>query len=284
MKQVKTVRECRAEIEAARNRGSRIGFVPTMGCLHGGHYSLVERAAEECDFVVVSIFVNPTQFEEGEDFESYPRRLEEDLAGCCERNVSLVFVPGVGEIYPDWPDAGSTTVSAGPIASFLCGESRPGHFDGVCRVVSILFNIIQPDAAYFGDKDYQQLLVIRKMARDLMMPVEIVGCPTVRENDGLAMSSRNTYLDDSRRNQAAGLYRSLVRAEETVRSGESDPGVIEAVVREVLAEVTPEGVIDYVSVCDPCTLEPVGNVKIPVLVAIAVRIGKARLVDHVVIE
>lgn len=283
MKTVTTVDEVRRETAAARAAGRRIGFVPTMGSLHEGHFSLMDAAAADCDYVVVSIFVNPTQFGEGEDLDAYPRSLRADTDGCAARGVSLLFVPGVEEIYPDWPETGLTTVSVGDLTSFLCGRSRPGHFAGVCTVVTILLNIVRPDAAYFGEKDYQQLLVIRRMVRDLKIPVSVVGCPTVRAEDGLALSSRNAYLAPDDRRRAAVLYTSLREAAGRIRGGRTDPREIEAEIRDRILDAAPAAAIDYVSVCDPETLRPIVSVGGPALIALAVRVGNARLIDHLIV-
>lgn len=283
MKTVTTVDEVRRETAAARAAGRRIGFVPTMGALHEGHFSLVDAAAADCDYVVVSIFVNPTQFGEGEDLDAYPRSRRADADGCAARGVSLLFVPGVDEIYPDWPETGPTTVSVGDLTSFLCGRSRPGHFTGVCTVVAILLNIVRPDAAYFGEKDYQQLLVVRRMVRDLHIPVSVVGCPTVRAEDGLALSSRNAYLAPDDRRRAAVLYAALQEAAERVREGGADPREIKAGIRGSIRDAAPAAAIDYVCVCDPETLRPLEQVDGPALIALAVRIGEARLIDHLIV-
>jgi pantoate--beta-alanine ligase len=283
VKVVKTVEEVRSQVSGARASGSRIGLVPTMGGLHRGHFSLVDRAVSQCDFVVVSIFVNPTQFGPGEDLEEYPRTLESDIAGCERSGASLVFVPPVEEIYPDWPEAGLTTVTVGGLTETMCGASRPGHFDGVCTVVGILFNIVRPDAAYFGDKDYQQSLVIRRMVRDLKMGVDIEVCPTIREQDGLACSSRNEYLDAEQRDQAPVLYASLSEAAQMIQRDHPGAGKVIEFLREKIESGAPAGRIGYIEVLDPESLAPVETTDCPVLVAIAVAFGRARLIDHVVV-
>jgi pantoate--beta-alanine ligase len=257
-------------------------LVPTMGALHEGHLSLCDRAREESresETVEVSIFVNPTQFGPGEDLDAYPRQVEEDLEACRSRGVDLVFVPRVEEIYH--PDA-STSVSEARLSSGLCGESRPGHFDGVCTVVSKLFNLFQPRAAVFGEKDYQQLAVIRRMVRDLNFPVHVVGSPTVREADGLAMSSRNAYLGKEERAEAPLIYRTLVEVRDAVEAGEvSTPEAAEARMRKQIGESSLAR-IDYVRVVHPDSLEALdsfGSHGYRLLAA--VFFGSTRLIDNV---
>mgnify|MGYP001336584999 CR=1 FL=1 len=269
----------RAAIAAARRAGRRIGFVPTMGYLHAGHLSLVEAARRDGTFVVVSIFVNPTQFGPHEDFERYPRDTAGDLRKCQEAGVELVFTPAVTEMYP--PDA-VTTLHVARLTDTLCGPCRPGHFDGVATIVAKLFNIVQPDVAYFGQKDAQQLAVIRRMVRDLDFPIEIVGCPIVREPDGLAMSSRNALLAPDERQRALGLYRALRAAQAAIVGGERAAAVIVSDIRRIVDEGRPTK-IDYISVVDPETLQPVSCIEKPVLVALAVRIGSTRLIDNLVL-
>ena len=257
-----------------------IGFVPTMGFLHEGHLSLVRRAREENDIVVVSIFVNPTQFGLNEDYESYPRDFERDVKLLKELNVDVVFHPPVEEMYPkDF----STYVEETKLSRYLCGKSRPGHFRGVCTIVTKLFNIVHPTRAYFGQKDAQQFRVIKRMVRDLNMDVELVECPIVREHDGLAMSSRNIYLSDDERVQALALYNSLKLAENLVKSGERDAGVVKSAMKEFLSRYDKVK-IDYVEIVDEETLEPVKHIEGKVIVAIACWVGKARLIDNVIVQ
>jgi len=257
-----------------------IGFVPTMGFLHEGHLSLVRRAREENDIVVVSIFVNPTQFGPNEDYESYPRDFERDVKLLKELNVDVVFHPPVEEMYPkDF----STYVEETKLSRYLCGKSRPGHFRGVCTIVTKLFNIVHPTRAYFGQKDAQQFRVIKRMVRDLNMDVELVECPIVREHDGLAMSSRNIYLSDDERVQALALYNSLKLAENLIKSGERDAGVVKSAMKEFLSRYDKVK-IDYVEIVDEETLEPVKHIEGKVIVAIACWVGKARLIDNVIVQ
>ncbi len=277
MRVVETIaqmREVRKELEGP------VGFVPTMGYLHEGHLSLVRRAREENKSVAVSIFVNPTQFGPKEDFKSYPRDTKRDLA-MLEPITDIVFMPSSQEMYPEDYDA---WVDIGTITEKLEGASRPGHFRGVSTVVAKLFNIVQPDKAYFGQKDAQQLLVIKKMAADLNMNLEVVACPTIREPDGLAMSSRNTYLNSHQREAATVLYRALNLAEKRWEQGERDAGEIRVEMTDLI-NMEPLANIDYVSIADVATLkETFHKIKPPVLVSMAVKIGKTRLIDNTVLE
>jgi pantoate--beta-alanine ligase len=280
MRTTQDIATTRAAVAEARRQGRRIGFVPTMGYLHAGHLALVEAARRAGTWVVVSIFVNPTQFGPSEDFERYPRDTTGDLRQCERAGVELVFMPSVREMYP--PDA-TTHVHVAQLTETLCGPCRPGHFDGVTTVVAKLFNIVQPDAAYFGQKDAQQLAVIRRMTRDLDFPIEIVGCPTVREPDGLAMSSRNALLAPDERSRALVLHRALDAARRLVARGERDAAALTAAMQAIVAEGRPAGV-DYLSIVDAATLQPVARLERPVLVALAVRIGRTRLIDNVLID
>jgi pantoate--beta-alanine ligase len=277
MKVIETIDEMRAE--RGRIHGS-VGFVPTMGYLHEGHLSLVRQARAENITVIVSIFVNPSQFGPEEDFEAYPRDTERDLQLLEKENVRLVFMPGAGEMYP--PDFGAW-VDVDKVSVELEGEVRPGHFRGVATVVCKLFNIVQPDRAYFGQKDAQQLVVIKKMASDLNMGLEIVAVPTVREPDGLAMSSRNTYLTKEERQAAVVLWKALCLVRGQWSNGENDAAVLR---REMtsLIQREPFANIDYVSVADPDTLEELDTVGDRALVSLAVRIGKTRLIDNTILE
>lgn len=251
-----------------------------MGALHAGHLSLIEAAKRDGTFVAVSIFVNPTQFGPNEDLEAYPRDEAGDLAACERMGVDLVFIPAVGEMYAS---AAATKVHVSGLTETLCGAHRPVHFDGVTTIVTKLFNIIQPDAAYFGQKDAQQLAVIRRMTRDLDLPIEIVGCPTVREPDGLAVSSRNAYLDPAQREQATCLCRALNEAQARIEGGETDPAVVIGALRQIVDQAGP-AVVDYISVVDPESMQPVPRIERPVLVAMAVRIGSTRLIDNLQVD
>jgi pantoate--beta-alanine ligase len=270
---LRTISEFRA---ARRVLNGSVGLVPTMGFLHAGHLALVAAACCDNDHVVASIFVNPTQFGRGEDFETYPRDEERDLSLLEKAGVELVFVPGVGDMYPRGFE---TRVEVGPIGERLEGEFRPGHFRGVATVVLKLLNIVGPDRAYFGRKDAQQLVVIEKMARDLDLPVEIVPVETVREPDGLALSSRNVYLSPVERESAACLWQALTLAREMWTRGVRDATAFRARMRELI-EGEPTATIDYVSVADPQTLEELERIQGPALVSLAVRIGKTRLIDN----
>jgi len=262
-------------------KGKKIGFVPTMGALHKGHLSLIKRARKDCDFVVVSIFVNPTQFGPGEDFERYPRDLSKDLLLCEKEKVDVVFTPSREDMYPE---GFSTWVEIkGKLAETLEGAFRPKHFRGVTTIVAKLFNIVLPDYSYFGQKDYQQALLIRKMIKELNFSTRLVLLPTVREEDGLACSSRNSYLNSEERKVAGALYRSLLKAEEKVKKGEKNALSLIEFVRENIKKEGPFK-IDYVAVVDSETLEPVERIEGKVLVAVAAWLGKARLIDNILIE
>lgn len=277
----KTIAQVRQAVAEARRQGKTIGLVPTMGALHAGHLSLVNAAGRQCGFVGVSIFVNPTQFGPSEDLSKYPRPLEKDLELCQAHGVDLVFVPEAGEMYP----SGSTTsVHVKGLTEGLCGAARPGHFDGVCTVVTKLFNIFQPDAAFFGQKDYQQAAVIRRMTADLDLPLRIEVCPIVRENDGLAMSSRNAYLSQEERSQAAALSESLRLAANLLVQGRRQARELKAAIREHLARRAPLGQIDYVEIVDPDLLTPVQEVEAPAVAALAVRFPSARLIDNMTLR
>ncbi len=273
---VETIAQVREVVNAWKREGLSVGLVPTMGYLHEGHQSLIERAALENDRVVVSIFVNPTQFGPSEDLESYPRDLDRDLAACAEAGAHLVFHPAVDEMYA--PDR-STTVHVAGVSEQLCGKSRPLHFDGVCLVVSKLFNIVEPDRAYFGQKDAQQLLVVRRMVRDLNFNIEVVGCPIIREDDGLAKSSRNTYLSAEERVAARVLSRALAKGRTLIESGERKASVVCEAIQEELAS-EPLAQTEYVEIVDTNTVQPTEAIEGQVLCAIAVRIGKTRLIDN----
>lgn len=276
MKLVTTIAELRRARTAATGSA---GLVPTMGYLHEGHLALIRRARTENELVVVSIFVNPTQFGPAEDFSRYPRDLPRDLALCREAGVDLVFAPEPPAMYPE---GFQTYVEVVELAQGLCGASRPGHFRGVATVVAKLFHLIQPDRAYFGEKDAQQLRVIRRMVRDLNMPVEIVSVPTVREPDGLAMSSRNVYLSAEERRAATVLSRALYLARDLVAAGERDAAVIGRRMRDLL-DAEPLARVDYLAVVDDESLAPVLRIERPTLVALAVFFGRTRLIDNMLL-
>ncbi len=261
----------------ARSKGRVIGLVPTMGALHGGHGALIERARADCDRVIVSIYVNPTQFGTGEDLARYPRRLEDDLAFCEFRGVDAVFAPTDAVMYPD---ALHTWVEPGVEAQGLCGESRPGHFRAVATIVLKLIHAVGPSRAYFGEKDLQQLAVVRRMVADFNVPVEIVECPTHREPDGLAASSRNGYLDSGEREAARVLYRALRAARQRIADGGRDPNEALGAARAVIAS-EPMARIDYIEVVGPEDMQPVPRIQGTVRVAGAVWIGGTRLIDNV---
>jgi pantoate--beta-alanine ligase len=275
-----TIESVRSLVRTARERGRKIGLVPTMGALHVGHVSLIEAAVNNGDFVIVSSFVNPTQFGPGEDYEKYPRPLEADLAICRKASVDVVFAPTPKEMYPA---ENLTWVTVEKLTEPLCGRSRPGHFRGVTTVCAKLFNIVEPDAAYFGQKDGQQAIVIQRMVADLNMPLRIVVCPTVREPNGLAVSSRNQYLNDRQKQDAAVIYASLQECRRMIDAGVSDAGQIVGRMRGMLEQVALIK-IEYVSIVDAETLEEVQAVGGRVLVAVAVRIGPARLIDNIMVD
>ena len=279
MKIVKTVEEVREIVKGWRREGLSVGLVPTMGYLHEGHKSLIVKAAAQNDRVVVSDFVNPTQFGPNEDFESYPRDIEADAKLCEEAGASIIFNPEASEMYAE----PLCFVDKDKITKVLCGKTRPIHFKGVCTVVSKLFNIVTPDRAYFGQKDAQQLCVIKKMVKDLNFGIEIVGCPIIREEDGLAKSSRNTYLSADERKAALCLSRSLKLGKEMIDNGEKDAKKVVAAIKAEI-EKEPLAKIDYVEMVDLNKLETLDEVKAPLLTAMAVYIGKTRLIDNFIIE
>lgn len=268
--------EVREQVRQWREEGLTVGLVPTMGFLHEGHKSLIDRAVKENDRVVVSVFVNPTQFGPNEDFESYPRDMEKDSALCEAAGASVIFHPEPSEMYPQ---GHSTYVDMNTLTGGLCGKSRPIHFRGVCTVVAKLFNIVTPNRAYFGQKDAQQLAVIRHMVRDLNFGIEIVGCPIIREDDGLAKSSRNTYLNPEERSAATILSKALNEGKQALENGERDAGQIKKIVTD---KINSEELskIDYVEMVDWNNLEPVEKVTGDVLCAVAVYLGKTRLIDN----
>ena len=272
-----TVKDVRDVVKEWKRNGLTVGLVPTMGALHEGHASLVTAAAAGCDRVVASVFVNPTQFGEGEDLDSYPRDFERDCGILEERGCHMVFHPSVEEMYPE---GYATYVNLeSEMTKQLCGKSRPGHFRGVCSVVSKLFNIVDPDRAYFGEKDAQQLAVIKRMVKDMNFDIEIVGCPTVREDDGLAKSSRNSYLNERERAAATVLYRSMERAKAMAKEGVSDASQLLEAMRDVVS-AEPLARIDYIEAVDGETLMPKEKLAAGDLVAMAVYIGSTRLIDN----
>ena len=275
-----TINEVRANVKAWKKEGLSVGFVPTMGYLHEGHGSLISRARAENDKIVVSIFVNPMQFGPGEDLESYPRDLDKDSAYCESLGADLIFHPEPEEMYTD---GFCSYVDMSVLTEELCGLSRPVHFRGVCTVVNKLFNIVQPDRAYFGQKDAQQLAIIKRMVQDLNMDLEIIGCPIVREEDGLAKSSRNTYLSAGERQAALVLSRAVKLGQELVAGGETDAKKIVSEMRAFI-EKEPLARIDYVKAVDGLTMQQIDTVKSPMLVALAVYIGKTRLIDNFMIS
>jgi len=268
--------EMAAYCSQQRTRGRSIGFVPTMGALHEGHFSLIRRARSDNDVAVVSIFVNPTQFGPGEDLDKYPRTFEADAAACGELGVDAIFAPTPADMYPS---GYATYVVQERLTDVLCGAERPGHFRGVLTVCCKLFNIVTPTAAYFGQKDYQQSVVIRRMVADLCLPLRIVVCPTVREEDGLAMSSRNRYLSESERADARCLSRALGLARSMITGGETNPAAVITAMKNLIAEAK-SAKIGYVAVAHPETLEPLERIEGTVLVALAVKVGGTRLIDN----
>jgi len=274
---IKKIKEMKSYTKEKKREGKTIGFVPTMGYLHQGHLSLIKKAKEDCEVVVVSIFVNPTQFGRGEDYERYPRNLERDRKLCQEEGVDVIFTPDVKEIYPQ---GCSTFIEVeGRISSILEGASRPGHFRGVTTVLAKLFHIISPDYSYFGEKDYQQALIVKKMVKDLNFNLQIFVLPTAREEDGLAVSSRNSYLNKEERREAGILYRSLISAKEKIRRGERDSHYLISFMKNLI-EKEPLAEIDYIAVVNPKTLEEVKKINEEVFLVLAVNIGKTRLIDN----
>jgi len=277
---IKDIEKMRGISRKALRENKTVGFVPTMGFLHEGHLELVEKAVMDNDLTVVSIFVNPTQFGENEDFDEYPRDLERDLGLLEKYNVDYVFFPRTGDIYPE---DFATYVQVEKGTDVLCGKSRPGHFKGVTTVVTKLFNIVEPDRAYFGQKDGQQLLLIQKITRELNLDIEIVGCPTVREEDGLALSSRNKYLSTEERKAAKILYSTLKKAQRRIEEGERDGEKIQKIMEEEIAR-EPLARLDYASVVKRSDLSEAEKISGPIMIAIAVFFGSARLIDNIWME
>lgn len=280
MKVYKSIESLRREICRLKKRNISIGFVPTMGYLHDGHLSLIRKARKDTDSVIVSIFVNPIQFGAGEDFKRYPRDIKRDFNLCRANGADIVFMPSSESMYsPDF----STYISVERLTKNLCGASRPGHFKGVTTVVMKLFNIVSPDIAYFGQKDSQQAIVIKKMVKDLNMDIKIKVMPIVREKDGLAMSSRNAYLNNGEREEALSLHRSIILARELYKRGERDAKRITSKMKRLIAK-NAHAKIDYVNIVDPDTLKDVKKISKKALVAVAVKIGKTRLIDNALLN
>jgi len=280
MEVIETIEAVREKVKAARKKGKKIGLVPTMGAFHRGHISLIERAVKDCDFVVVSIFVNPTQFGHGEDFEKYPRDFDADIEACRKAGVDLVFAPSTEQMYAA---ENLTWINVEKLTEPLCGQFRPGHFRGVTTVCAKLFNIVQPDIAFFGRKDAQQAIVIKRMVADLNMPLKFVICPTIRDTDGLALSSRNQYLTEQQRKDATLIYKSLQECEKTLKAGVTSTKEVITQMRSILYQA-PSINIEYVGIVDAETLQSLDHITGRVLAAVAVRIGPARLIDNILVD
>jgi pantoate--beta-alanine ligase len=280
MEIAKTIESVRNLVKAARSQGKKIGLVPTMGALHIGHISLIEAAVKRCEFVVVGIFVNPTQFGPGEDFEKYPRPLDADLEICKKAGIDVVFAPAQEQMYGA---ENLTWINVEKLTEQLCGQSRPVHFRGVTTVCAKLFNIVEPDIAFFGQKDGQQAIVIKRMVADLNMPLEIAICPTIREPDGLAVSSRNKYLTKQQKKDATLIYKSLQKCREMIDARVTDSETIIAEMRKILSQA-PSIKIEYISIVDAETLQTTDLIARQVLAAVAVRIGSARLIDNILVD
>lgn len=275
-----SIADVRQSVAAARSQGKRVGFVPTMGALHEGHASLIRAARAESGYVVVSIFVNPTQFGPNEDYSRYPRTLDSDRALCREAGADAIFLPDGATMYPP---GFVTYVEPHGLQDVLCGASRPGHFRGVCTVVLKLFHIVQPDLAYFGQKDAQQALILTRMVADLNLAVTMRVMPTVRESDGLALSSRNKYLSAEERRQAPSIYRALLSAKSRILAGERDTQVIEQYLADELRAI-PAAMVDYARAVGAATLQPVQPLRGNILIAVAVRLGDTRLIDNILLD
>ncbi|CAM2943594.1 pantoate--beta-alanine ligase [Hathewaya histolytica] len=280
MKILKSITEVRKQINEWKSEGYSVGLVPTMGYLHDGHKSLIEKAHSQNNKVIVSIFVNPIQFGPNEDYDKYPRDIEKDSKLCESAGADIIFNPEVSEMYPEEI---LTSVKLKNLANGLCGAKRPGHFDGVCTVVSKLFNIVNPTRAYFGEKDAQQLAVIKKMVKDLNFDIEVVSCPIVREVDGLAKSSRNTYLSQDERNSALVLNKSLLEAKKEIEKGETSANKIKDLILSIISS-EPVAKVDYVEVVNFNTIKDTEKILNETLIAIAVYIGKTRLIDNIIIK
>lgn len=277
---IKSVDEMKRHMKDIKKQGRSIGFVPTMGYLHEGHMSLIKRARGENEVVVVSVFVNPTQFGPNEDYERYPRDEERDKKMCEEAGCDILFMPNKDDMYRE---NYSTYVEVHGLTEGLCGAKRPGHFRGVATIVTKLFNIVKPDRAYFGQKDAQQLAVIKRMVKDLDFDIEIVGCEIVRDVDGLALSSRNTYLSEEERKQAPILYKSLLKAKEEIEKGERASEKLIDLIKTTILEM-PDAQIDYIEIVNNETLKPIEKVEGEVLIALAVKFGKTRLIDNMAVR
>jgi pantoate--beta-alanine ligase len=280
MNVINSVKEMQSFSETCRTQGKTIAFVPTMGCLHQGHAHLMQEGRKLGDVLIASIFVNPTQFGPGEDFEKYPRDWERDAQLCESVGVDVIFAPAAEEMYPQ---GYQTAITVSQVSQNLCGVTRPVHFQGVATVVAKLFNCTKPHVALFGEKDFQQLVVIKRMVKDLNLDIQIIGIPTVREQDGLAMSSRNTYLSAAERVSALSLSRGLRRAQELFQQGERSSRVLISTVREMI-EKEPGAAVDYIKVCDMETLQDVDTIAGPAVMALAIEIGRARLIDNIVLK
>jgi len=280
MKVAQTIESVRELVTGARKKGDKIGLVPTMGALHTGHISLIETAAKKCDFVVVSIFVNPTQFAPSEDFEKYPRPIDHDIQICKKAGVDVVFAPTPGQIYPA---ENLTWVNVEKLTDNLCGSCRPEHFRGVTTVCCKLFNIVAPDIAFFGQKDAQQAIIIKKMVADLNIPLHIEICPTIREQNGLAVSSRNQYLTKDQRKQAALIYKALQKARQLINHQTTDSKTIIAEMRKILQKADAID-IEYINIVNAENLQNIEQITGKVLIAVAVNIGPARLIDNIMVD
>ena len=279
MEIINSIADVRKAVSAARQSGKRIGLVPTMGALHAGHISLINRAVADCGYVVVSIFVNPTQFGPSEDYDKYPRTIDADADICSSAGVDVIFAPSVSEMYPT---DNLTWVDVEKITEPLCGASRPGHFRGVTTVCTKLFNIVCPDASYFGQKDAQQSIVIKRMVADLNMPLEIIVCPTVRQDDGLALSSRNKYLTQNQRSDAVLLSKALTQAEKQISRGIRDSAEIRKSMMDTLSGGKLE--VEYLSIVNAETLEDVDEISGKTLIAIAAKVADTRLIDNIFVD
>lgn len=275
---ITTIPQLRDRVRRARLAQRRVGFVPTMGALHAGHRRLMDIARAECDLVIVSIFVNPLQFDRADDLAKYPRTLQDDVAACAAAGVDVVFAPSVSEIYPADPVC---VIDVGRVAEHLCGRFRPGHFRGVATVVMKLFQVTQADRAYFGEKDAQQLAVVRRLVEDFNVPIEIVGVPTVREPDGLALSSRNQRLSVDERRVAPTLYRALRVAEQLISEGDRDAGQVEAAARKLIEDEQAVR-LEYLQIVEPREMQPVERIDGPVIAAGAIWVGSTRLIDNLI--
>jgi pantoate--beta-alanine ligase len=281
MKVAETIKSVRLLVKQGWKAGRTIGLVPTMGALHEGHISLIKRSIKNGDFVVVSIFVNPTQFGPKEDFNKYPRPMRADLKICKEQSVDVVFIPSAEEMYK----AGTVTwVDVGKLSEPMCGEFRPGHFRGVATICAKLFNVVCPDFAYFGQKDAQQAAIIKRMVADLNFPLKIVVCPTVRAADGLALSSRNQYLSVEERQDATCIYRALKAGEEMIKGGARSPKTIISRMRKIISASPTLTGIDYISIVDAESLQGLNRIAGRALIAVAIRMGKTRLIDNIIVD